>query len=60
MCQAKALVAADEFTLRGINQNINRLVSKAGVLTAFMVHFYAKGLQDTEITRLCKEMALTG
>lgn len=60
MSQAKALVTADEFTLRGINQSINRLVSKAGVLTAFVVHFHAKGLWDTEVTRNCKETALTG
>lgn len=60
MCQAKARAVADEFTLRRINQSINRLVSKAGVLTAFVVHFHAKGLWDIEITRNCKHMALAG
>lgn len=60
MCQAKARAAADEFTLRRINQSINRLVSKAGVLTLFVAHFHAKGLWDIEITRKCKHMALPG
>lgn len=50
----------NSLTLRRINQSINRLVSKAGVLTAFVVHFHAKGLWDIEITRNCKHMALAG